>query len=227
MTINLNKCTKSSFTKVIKAIPKHIADEATIIDIVYLTCQSIATKAYFKYQNAMYNGGGFIDKTMLAPKPIGDAIYKPKYAQRGFVLPDKGITWSYKEKVGEYVANYSTFKWAVITNGTLPIFLEFGSGDRYSSGGYSDEVEVGKGTFSANPQAHFISKEGLDTWVYKGEQGKNPYPDGQPKDSKGRIREGYYYSSGNEPTRALYYAVQETKQEFKTIVAKAHWSHWY
>ena len=128
-----------------------------------------------------------------------------------------------KDAQGRLVADVYT-TWCVEVKGQLGSFLEFGTGDKYREVGYAYRFAS---TYIQHNNKHFKGLGGLDTWVYKGEAGTNPAtPNNQVHKKNGDIREGYYYSQGNYPTRGLYNAVRKFKRSpsnVRNVLSRAYY----
>ena len=132
----------------------------------------------------------------------------------------------YSHRIGYDVLQADVYTtWCVEVKGQLGSFLEFGTGDKYRETGYSYRFAS---TYIRSLTAkHFVGENGQDTWVYKGEQGKNPATlHNTVHNSKGQPREGYYYSQGNYPTRGLYNAVRKFKRSpsnVRNVLSRAYY----
>lgn len=235
--INLNKCNSKSFTKVIRILNHKVGNRATLADKIYKTAYAILSNAIKEFKSAQYNGkkdfGHFVGaKTGIKGYGVEqvDTQYGHEWRnveKRLHIAPSEDVVWIEREKT-KFILNYG-LTYDVYFTGDIFMLLEFGSGDRYFPSGYSSKMaySVGTGSFTNAPELHFTGQNGLDTWVYKGEQGTNPYPDGIPLNKRGEQRHGYYYSQGNYPCYAIYKAVKYAKRNYRAITSTASWSHWY
>lgn len=226
LVINLNKASSKTISRAIRIVKAKVGSQDKIAGFVYEIAKYIRREASKIYKSAQYSGkkdyrelNGIVRASDNA-RPVWGYEYKFQQVE--------GLYWFERTKVkvdrGIYLDYVVEFK------GHLPMMLEFGTGDRYFPSGYSSKMsqgyDVGTGTFTNNPEIHFTGKNGLDTWVYKGEQGDNPYFDGIPLDSKGNPRNGYYYSQGNYPSYGLFKAVKMAKRNVNEIVSTVNWNYW-
>lgn len=172
---------------------------------VETVARDIANDTYATYKSASYDGSINIRRYgQTSMHPFGNVSFDNN-AVTVLLRP-------HAQPVGNNVIFYKV--WAVEVVGQLGAFLEFGTGDKYNGSGYASRYA---GTYMRHGQ-HFIGKNGLDTWVYKGEAGINPAtPNNQVHKKNGEAREGYYYSQGNYPTRGLYNAVRKVRRSPRNV----------
>lgn len=212
---------KESVTYLIKKInsyKKSLAQANAPAMLCEHVARTIAKDTYDTYKTAKYDGSLVVRLGgNTTPRSGGGGAYQDRYA-----LFDSGnatkTVWVYSSPIGGRVIYepsgvYLYTKWAVTVTG-LGAFLEFGTGDKFSGGGYARIFNTLSLYYRSPSAVHFVSKyNGLDTWVYKGEVGTNPATrHNQVYDRQGNPRVGYYYSQGNYPTRGLYNAVRKFRR---------------
>ncbi len=207
--IKLNLNDKKEFNKGLKAINRFQymggVSNQKVGGFLYEICRFIAEKSAEGYKNAKYNGKINVAK-------VGEHMFYPN--------ADVYATWKaiHDEKRTKFDETaYLHYK--VVVGGRLCQILEFGAGSRFKSEGYASKAGATAWSNSPKRDTHFISNlTGLETWVYKGEQGNNPYVEDGGHTHRDHDK---YYSAGNEPCRALFKAVEYVKVNYAEFYKQA------
>lgn len=215
----LNKLARNGFHRV---EPNHISD------MLFNICDGIGKETALGYKKAKYNGTKRVryvqDRSVIASGTdevfVGFSGVKGTDTYININVKPLGGGKGHREKSATGYLAYDIY-----VSGQLGWFLEFGSGDRFTSSVYGSKAHALNWTYNpSNREYHFISEiTGLETWVYQGEIGNNYYVEDGNDDHRtpSMIAKNKYYSAGNEPSRALYKAVRHYLNNKERVSIKA------